>query len=247
MILKLEKVFSGYQKSQPTLLDINLNVTQGETIALVGLNGSGKSTLLKTILGMIPLKSGKILLEGKSLDQWSLKERSKYLSLLPSNPAVYFAMTVKELLDISPHVIPLKDVVALTQIESLLDKNILQLSAGQAQRAFLAHTLAGGSKVVMLDEPFSHLDWAQQIHLAKQLKLWNQKFGTTFLVALHELPMALQFATRIVVLDKGKKVLDNFPKEVLSHSLFKKIYKGNTLIDLNPIDQSPRLTMAPIL
>jgi iron complex transport system ATP-binding protein len=244
-MLKLNKVCSGYGK-KIILNDINLEVRQNETLVVIGLNGSGKSTLLKTVLGLLKPSAGQILLNDRPLEKISLSERTKYLSLLDSQSKVLFSTTVGELLNISVRNSEKNltdEALAAVGLSNFKNRNILELSSGEIRRAFIAHTLASNSRYIMIDEPFSHLDWSHQVELLENIKLWQKKYATTFILAVHELERAVALADRIAIMDQGRILkIDSVEKIFNSKEVFE-TFAFQASIDENPLDGSRRLTL----
>jgi ABC-type cobalamin/Fe3+-siderophores transport system ATPase subunit len=243
-MLQLIDVCSGY-KNRQVLHSINLEVVPNEILVIIGLNGSGKSTLLKTALGLLPPLRGKILVNRKPINELKLKERTQWVSLLESQPRLSFFTTVKELLEVAcrgRHDLSEEALIAVG-LKGFEDKNILELSSGESHRAFLAHALATNSKCIMIDEPFAHLDWSHQSELVESFKKWKKKFGTTFILAIHELERTVQIADRLAVLNEGRLMAIGSPQEIFTSKEVFETFAFKAAIDKNPLDGSKRLTL----
>lgn len=239
-------VHSGYGKKN-VLHGINLEICEGEIFAIIGLNGSGKTSLLYTALGLIKPTQGQVLLRKKNLYDLSYAERARNISLLESQPKISFSMSISELLELADKSkVNSKLALQAVGLEGFGEKNILQISNGEAKRAFIAHALATNSKIIMLDEPLAHLDWKHQVQLIESLKEWRNKFGTTFVLAIHELERAVQVADRIGVIDQGCIVKSGTPQEVFSAPETFETFAFQARIDENLLDGSVRLTLGKI-
>ena len=126
------------------------------------------------------------------------------------------------------------------------DRNLQELSSGEVRRAFIAHTLCSNSSVIMLDEPFSHLDWNHQHQLAKNLVHWKNTFNTTFVLALHELEWAVKIADQVCALGHKSLLAAGTPEQVFQSPEVGHNFGFRTLIDKNPIDGSLRLTLGMV-
>lgn len=244
-MLQLNNVFSGYGK-KTILRDITLEIHESEILVLIGLNGSGKSTLLKTLLGLLKPTRGQILLNGTNLSKIKLSERSKWISLLESQSKVLFSMSVSELLEIASRdrdKNDTKEALDAVGLSGFENRNILELSSGEIRRAFIAHTLAANSKTILIDEPFVHLDWSHQVQLLENLKQWKKKYGTTFVLAIHELDRAAQMADRIGVMNDGRLINVNTVEKIFNSKEAFETFAFQAVIDENPLDGSRRLTL----
>jgi iron complex transport system ATP-binding protein len=244
-MLQLNKVSSGYGKKS-ILENVTLDIFESEILVLIGLNGSGKSTLLKTLLGLLKPTSGEVLLDKKPLQKTSLAERARYLSLLESESQVLFSITVSELLEIAQSKTGTdvsKIALEAVGLQGYENKNLLELSSGEVRRAFIAHALAANSKYILIDEPFSHLDWSHQMELVENLKRWKTKFHTTFVLAIHELERAIQLADRIGVMKKGTLIKVDTVDRIFASQEVCETFAFRASIDENPWDGSKRLTL----
>jgi len=247
-MLRLNDVSAGYEKPKPIIKNISLEIKAGEIFIFVGPNGSGKSTLLKTALGLLLPQSGSITLDQKNLHTLSLQERASKISLLESQISIAAPLTVDELLDLSSatssNSLIKHDVIKALDIKKFLNRSILELSSGEKRRVLLAHALATPSEIIMLDEPFAHLDWRHQIQFVETLVHWQKNFRTTFVLAVHELNLAVQLAHRMAVLDKGNLIACDTPENIFTNPSVGEVFAFQAMIDENPIDGSRRLTLA---
>ena len=189
-----------------------LEIRAGEVVALLGVNGSGKTTLMKGMLGLLPRMSGSVKLLGQPIDQ--LRDRSP-VGYLPQRQSAAgpIPVTVGELVRSGQlsrrrpfgarrgdgSVRAALDVVGLGEVER---KRVDRLSGGQQRRALLARALVGGSKLLLLDEPFAGVDQPNQEEIADALDALIHG-GLTLVVVLHELGPLEPLVTRVIVLDNG--------------------------------------------
>lgn len=245
-MLQLIDVHSSYGK-KPVLQGVNLEIRENEILAVIGLNGSGKSSLLRTALGLLKATKGEILINKRSIETLSLSERAKNISLLESQQKLSFAMSVEELLGLADNTQKLTQAaLKAVGLEGYEKRDILKISSGESQRAFIAHALATNSKCIMLDEPLAHLDWRHQIQLIDSLRDWKKKYGTTFVLALHELERAVQVADRIALIDKGQIRKCGTPEEIFLSPEVLETFAFQARLDENLLDGSKRLTLGKI-
>lgn len=206
----------GYS-GKVVLSDVEIEVASGQTLALLGPNGSGKSTLLRTLCGVLPAISGEVELLGRSLRKLSAREAAKMVAVVPSEEAVEFPFTVREIVTMGrfPHSEGLFDTEedariaerAMEQAEciELADRPINKVSAGERQRALLARALAQQAPIMLLDEPTAHLDAAHQVAFARLIGGLAEQ-GLAVIAAVHDLNLAAQVADSGLVVSGGKVV-----------------------------------------
>ncbi|XDD51006.1 heme ABC transporter ATP-binding protein [Leptospira sp. WS92.C1] len=225
---------------------IYLDLNPGELLAVIGPNGSGKSTLLKILSGELKPSSGHILLDGKSLDQYSPAELSMRRSVLSQESEVRFPFTSEEVVRLGRSGDTLR---VPKQIEdTLVNRSFFKvdlderhkqtlfplLSGGEKQRSQLARVLVQDAdppnrqRYVLLDEPGASLDPNRQhriLILASELA----SEGRGVLVILHDLNLALRYADRVAVFNDGKLKECGKPEQVLSENFVNKIFKLRTI------------------
>ncbi len=245
-MLNLMNLTAGYGE-KIILDDINLEVAEGIVVALIGPNGSGKTTLIRAASGVLPLQSGEICVDGKSIHMLPVTERSRLISVVPQVRNTPPAFTVREVVALgrSPWLNWLgqysgldeqvvEAVMVSTDIADLAERSIGELSGGEQQRVYLARALAQDTPVLLLDEPTAHLDLQYQINLMKRvydlahLTRAELERGTrqrAVLVAMHDLNLLSRFADRVILLENGKVVAVGTPAEVLDPELLSRVYR----------------------
>jgi len=224
--------FSYNAKSEsplPALFDVNLQIREGEFVAVLGQNGSGKSTLAKHLNGILLPTRGEVLVDGISTGDKDTRGKSRVgevrrlVSMVFQNPDNQIVATVveddvafgPENIGVPPAEIEDRIAEAMSVMGILKYRKFQphMLSAGQKQRVAIAGALAMQSKYIILDEPTSMLDpVGRQEVMEAVLKLRNQK-GITFINITHFMDEAAQ-ADRVVVMNKGRMVLSGTPGEV---------------------------------
>ncbi len=206
------------------LKNINLEVDRNQIVVLVGANGSGKSTLIKSIASLVDYR-GKILIHGGSLRELKSKNRSRVVSYLPQNclktnikvrtlvrhsrfPYTNFG----EKLSKNDNEI-ISNAIDFTGIQHILHKNVMDISGGERQLAYLTMVVAQDTPLILLDEPNTFLDIEHQIFLFDLIKKLKSK-GKTVILVLHDIIQALEIADKIVVINKGEVINAGKPMEV---------------------------------
>lgn len=238
-ILQIDNLTASYGRR--TILDnLCAEVHQGEIIALLGPNGCGKSTLLKTILGLIPRKSGTIHIAGRLASDWKRRELAAFMSYLPQAAHSYWDLTVeavirlgltpvegasgsfsKDSAPVAQHP-PFHELRTNYELEDLWHRRFHSLSGGEKSRVMLAMCMVRRPKLLLADEPTASLDVHHAIHVLELLK--KQKHTTTVLLVIHDLNLAISFADRIWLLDHGKIVLNGKPETALRDPLLDQVF-----------------------
>ncbi|WP_013321226.1 ATP-binding cassette domain-containing protein [Gloeothece verrucosa] len=201
-VLGLSKVFG----TQTVLRDLDLEVSPGEFVAIVGRSGCGKSTLLRLIAGLEPPTKGGILIDGKPLRQLNSVARIMFQDarLLPWKPVLENVG-----LGLRGNWKP-RAMEALKQV-GLADRApdwVSVLSGGQRQRVALARALVSEPRLLLLDEPLGALDALTRVEMQQLIeKLWNEQHFTTLLIT-HDVEEAVMLGDRVVLLEAGQVKMD---------------------------------------
>ena len=192
------------------LSNVSLNADSGEVVGLIGPNGAGKSTLMKIVVGILKPTSGSVKVSG--YDVVSEPERAKKaMGYLPENPSIYTALTVHEFLRFVGKIRGVGDDVLESRISdslrdfSLEDKDdalVGSLSKGMKQKVALSAAIIHDPDVLILDEPHTALDPKTQAFVSRWITTQGRN-GKTVLLSTHNLEIVQDFATRIVIIDKG--------------------------------------------
>ncbi len=195
-----------------TIRDVSLSVGHQEAVAVMGRNGMGKTTLLKAIIGMLPVRSGEITLDGLFLQsQPSYRRVEAGLAFVPQGRMIFPLLTVKENILTGTEKNPLRQVPdyiyeyfpVLGEMENRKGGN---LSGGQQQMLAIARALVSNPKVLLLDEPTEGIQPSIIKELAQTLVALRRERGISILVSEQVLSFALEVADRFLVIDRGRIV-----------------------------------------
>lgn len=224
-----------------TLIDVAGHVAAGEVVAIIGPNGAGKSTLLRLLAGLEAPAAGSIELQGQPLASFDHRTRARAISLVPQSLASLPEVRVRDFVlsgryahqrgwrSESP-----EDRRVVTQalescdVARFASRLLAQLSSGQRQRVLIARALAQAAPVMMVDEPTSNLDPAHKLAVFDLLAGLAAQ-GQAVLVVTHDLNLASQYATRILVMHAGRIAAQGPPTTVLCPKVLAPIY-GNDLV-----------------
>lgn len=254
-MLEIRDLTCGYN-SRFLLREINLRVSWGELLGVIGPNGSGKTTLLRAITRVLRPIKGKILLEGKDIWHVDLREFARRVAVVSQDAQVGF-MKVQDyvLLGRTPHYRKFqfletrKDLkiaqraMSLTNILHLKDRFICDMSGGERQLAIVARALAQEPELLLLDEPVAHLDIAHQIAVLELVRRLNRKLGLTVVIVLHELNLASEFCHRLLLMSGGRVHKMGTPEEVVTQRLLKEVYGTEVLVKENPVSSKPYVVL----
>ena len=232
-MLQAEHICCGYG-GEPVVRDVSFSVKPGEHLCIMGPNGCGKTTLLRALAGLLP-RQGSITIAGQDLRGMKRRQIARNVAMMSQLTSVYFSYTVYEtvMLGRYAHRGPgalqgadrqdreiVLDCLERTGLLPLADRPITQLSGGQLQRVFLARTFAQSPRIILLDEPTNHLDLKYQVELVAELRRWSAAGDRCVVGVLHDINLALEFADRVLLLEKGEVrgiyPADDFDLEALS-------------------------------
>jgi ABC-type sulfate/molybdate transport systems ATPase subunit len=217
-VLQLNNINSNILLGGFKLTDITFNVLPSSRLAIIGSTGSGKSTLLKIIAGFIQHESGKILFNNVELlgPNFQLIAGAKGIGYLSQHFELRNNYQMHELLDMNNNLTPeqLNEICEACDILHLLERKSNELSGGEKQRVALARILVGQPKLLILDEPYSNLDYAHKKHLKQVINNVCAQFGITCILTSHEPADILSWAQQILVLHKGVVVQYAAAKDV---------------------------------
>jgi iron complex transport system ATP-binding protein len=235
--------------------DVSFALEAGKIIALLGANGAGKTTLLKSLNGSLPIANGKILLDEKSLNDYTRREIAQKIAVIAQENETKFPMSVLEFVlagrfaygtafgwETESDLQIAVDCLSLCDLKNYENRLMNQLSGGERQRVILARALATEAKILLLDEPTTNLDLA---HQAMMFRLVRQRCATcesSAVLITHDLNLASEFADEIILLKNGKILAKGAPEKVLTAENLQEIFGVKVLLDKNPVSENVRIT-----
>jgi len=255
MYLSVEHLTCGYG-TRPVLSDFSCAVDRGEFVAVVGPNGSGKSTLVRAISRSLKPMAGRITLKGRDVAGLPAVDLARQMAVVAQETKVDFDFTAEEivLMGRMPHVARFRgerdeDFAAVqrameeTNTLHLKDRLITSLSGGERQRVMVARALAQEPSLLVLDEPTAHLDIAHQIDLLDRTRRLNREKGLTVIAVLHDLNLAAQYATRLVMIRDGRLYTDGPPADVVTEANVAAVYGSRVRVMRHPEEGSPHVIL----
>lgn len=250
-IYKLENVTCGYGNKE-VLKNISLEIEPGKIIGLIGPNGSGKTTFLRSLTKILAPRQGEILYKGKNLSKISPREYAREVAVIPQRIELPFNTSVEEFVSLARFAYLgrfenlvskdrkiIEEILRLTDLSGLTTQDIREISGGELQRVILAQGFAQEPKVLILDEPTTHLDITHQIKILDLLKKMNRDSGLSIILSLHDLNLAAEYCDRLILLNERKIFKDGTPQEVLDYRSIEAVYKTLVVVKENPISKKP--------
>lgn len=244
--------------SRSVLEDISFHIRGGDFVGIIGPNGSGKSTLLKNMSRVLAPQGGAIYLAEEDLEKIPRGRLARKIAVVPQETAVNFAFTVEEvvLMGRTPHLGRFqwegpedrriaREAMEATGILPLAQRPITTLSGGERQRAIIAQALAQQPRVLLLDEPTSHLDISHQVEIFELLRVLSQREQVTVIANLHDLNLAAQYCDYLILLSEGRVFALGSPAKVLTPENVEAVYGTEVLVDLNPATNRPWVLIKP--
>lgn len=235
MLIQLKDVSYIYSQGTPfeviALDKINLEIDEGEFVAIIGHTGSGKSTLIQHFNGLVKPTKGDVIIEGESLSDEKVnksKIRQKVGLVFQYPEHQLFEETVaKDVafgplnLGYSPEETEIMVQDAMNRVglpyEEYKDQSPMELSGGEKRRAAIAGVLVMNPKVLVLDEPTAGLDPKGRDDILNEIKNIYEKLGITVILVSHSMDDVAKLVDRIIVMEKGKVFMDDKPKNVFRY------------------------------
>jgi iron complex transport system ATP-binding protein len=243
-IIATNNLSIGYKTKKETNViaqNLNLELTSGKLITLVGGNGIGKSTLLRTLTGIQKPLSGTVFLHRKELKDYDSVALAQQLSLVLTENLPESNLTVFELIALGRQPYTnwigklteddlslIKNVMQLVQIEHLADKKHFEISDGQLQKVMIARALAQDTSIIILDEPTTHLDLFHKVSIFKLLKKLSQETNKCILFSTHDIDLAIQLSDEMIVMTEDQITQDQ-PCNHITNGVFNSLFKDETI------------------
>ncbi len=247
-MIEFKNVYKTYPNGFTALKDINLQIEQGEFVAIIGLSGAGKSTILRCINRMHDISQGKLTVDGldvSTLKGASLRKfRRKVGMIFQSFNLVSRSTVLKNVLTADVPEMPFWRVLfgiftkeqKMRALESLDKVGILskaytrcdQLSGGQQQRVALARTLNQNPSIILADEPVASLDPITAKQVMADFVRINKEYNISILLNIHHVDLALKYCDRVIGVREGKIVFDG-PADTITNEQLDAVYNGTAV------------------
>jgi iron complex transport system ATP-binding protein len=255
-LLRYEDAAVGYGP-ETVVQGVNLSVAAGEVVGLAGPNGAGKTTLLRAVTGGARLLRGSLTVDGRERAAYDARSLAQVVAVLPQAPPQTFAFTARRFVEMGRHahlrgladlgpadVEAVERAMALTDTARLADTPVDRLSGGDLQRLTLAQTLAQAPRLLLLDEPTSHLDLDHTLQVLDLVRSLSEG-GLAVLAVFHDLGLAARYADRIAVVAEGGICACGTPEEVLTPELLTRVFRVRAVVGTDAVTGAVSVT--PVL
>ena len=215
-MLSVTNVSHCYQNDL-VLENVSFEVQKGDYCAIIGPNGSGKTTLLNIISGALKKQEGEVVIAGRKIESYDIKNLAKQISVVPQRSEQVYHFSVFDMVMFGRHPYqtqwnyfnPEDEDIVMNALEktnllSLRDRITSQLSGGEFQRTLIARAMAQQAPLMLLDEPLANLDILHQFEILDILSELNSTKQTTILMIIHDVSLAIQNIPKCLLLKKGK-------------------------------------------
>ncbi|CUU49557.1 energy-coupling factor ABC transporter ATP-binding protein [Clostridium beijerinckii] len=226
LILKIEDLHYSYGNGKSALNGVNVDIYEGEKIAVIGSNGSGKSTFFLNLDGVLTPEQGKIIYRDTVINKKNLKELRKNIGIVfqdADNQII--ASTVRAEVGFGPMNLKLPKEEVLKRVDEALeymnishlkDRPPHYLSGGEKKRVSIADIIAMKSEIIIFDEPTAALDPLNAMMLEEVLLKLGAE-GKTMLISTHDVDFTYRWAERVLVFNEGKIIADGLPIEIFQN------------------------------
>ncbi|MDO4753681.1 MAG: ABC transporter ATP-binding protein [Bacillota bacterium] len=245
--LRVEALYAGYGK-HAIVHDFSMDALSGKVYALIGPNGAGKTTILRTISGLQKSISGEIRICGRRIEEYTRKELSRVLAVVLTERVQLGMQTAFEvvLLGRLPFIGYFGSAdeedkrIALEALEvvgaaQLAVREFDSLSDGEKQKVLIARALAQQPKIIVLDEPTSHLDMKHKVEIMRILKDLSLHHRVSVVMSLHDVDLAMKMADEVMILKEGKVVYTGMTEYVPLHADITSIYDLSASVYHHPL------------
>ena len=236
-IFDISKLSFSYPSIEHKVLDeVSLQISEGEVLSILGRNGAGKSTLLGCMLGLLKPQSGEIKLYGKSLGNLSEREIASIVGYVPQTHTPAFGYTVFDFVQMGcasriglfshPGRKEREDTLAALSeldIEQLANRPYTEISGGERQQATIARAIVSRPKILLFDEPTSHLDFGNQLRVLRIIKQLSGK-GFAVVITTHNPEHAMLLGEHAAILDRQGHITVGATEDILTEGSLSSIY-----------------------
>lgn len=242
-----------FYNTAPVIEDVSLSLNQGEFVGIIGPNGAGKSTMLRLLSGILKPKTGMVRLFGTDMSTQSHKTIARQVAFVPQETHFALNFNVEEIVSMGryPYQHPFHredhedrsavgKALKVTHATELRTRKINSLSSGERQLVVVARSLAQSPKILLLDEPTSHLDLYHQHAIMELLKTLN-KDGMAIAVVHHDLNLASLYCQHLILMHRGKVYAEGEPNDLLNKRILNDVYGTEVTIVRHPEKNVPQV------
>ena len=235
------KDFGGFR----ALNDVSFTMGKGRMVGLIGPNGCGKSTLMKCICGIHDITEGGITVDGNDVSRLSASDVAKLVANVPAEPGQTFGMTVMDMVMLGRYPFVdriwwetknderiVREALRTFGLDELRRKQVSLCSSGERQRALIAKAYVQEPKLMLVDEPTSHLDMKYKMDVMDYLQSMART-DMTVMIAEHDISLMARYCDVCIIMKKGRIVTIGDPKEVITSDLIRDVYEVDARVGLD--------------
>ncbi len=251
-MIRASKLGFSYAGGRDVISELDVELRDGDLLAILGPNGSGKSTLLKLLAGLLSPKHGEIALEGRPLDSYSRQELAGMVSYVPQQTTVGLPFTVGEIVLMGRHphqsafrfeteedLAVVTRALELTETSEFGSRPFHSLSGGEKQRVLIARAIAQDAQLLLLDEPTAALDLKHEVRMWEILERLVVEQSKTVVGVTHHINLASLYCPRMLILKEGRAVASGAPRELLDRELMESVYETPLRVEAGSASSVP--------
>lgn len=256
--LHFDHISFSYGSRHFSLSDISFHLPDSSFVSVLGANGAGKTTLFRLACGVLAPSAGSVRVNGADVASMDRLELARTVAFVPQQPPPAIGMTAEEyvLLGRIPYargygfttdgdLRAMREAMEITDCTAYRAAALAELSGGELQRVLVARALAQQPRILLLDEPNSHLDVAHQLGLFRALQEWRTRTGGTVVASTHDLNLASMFSTHVAVLSAGRLDAFGAPEAVITEALVARVFRVRTQIVNHAYGAAPAVHLLP--
>ena len=244
-LLEVRNLNKYYEDGYHAVKNVSFSIPSGKLVGLIGHNGCGKTTMMRCINRMHDFQDGDILIDGESVKNKTVTEIAKRVSNVPAELRNSFGLTVYETVMLGRYPY-LKNMWWETEhdetmvmetmkkfgVYHLMDKQLNMLSSGEMQRVLIAKAYVQEPRLMLVDEPTSHLDMKYKLNVMEYLRAMVKK-DMSILVAEHDISLMARYCDLCVIMKKGELVALGDPKKIITEELIQDVYEVSSTVGLD--------------
>ncbi len=247
-----------FYESIKVLENVQFSVRTGTFLGVLGPNGSGKTTLLKSISRVLKPRKGAVLLEDRNIYRMKSQEVARHMAVVPQDSNIAFSFKALNivLMGRTPHLSRMetespkdiaiaKKAMEYTKSWHLADRPVTELSGGEKQRVIIARALTQEPKILLLDEPTSHLDISNQLEILDLLKQLCFEKKLLIISVFHDFNLAARYCDSVIMLKQGKIVAAGKTAETLTGKIIKDVFGIDAIVTKHPVTDLPYVIPIP--
>ncbi len=276
-VLEAQNLRFAYNKKE-VIREVSLSLKEGEFLGIIGPNGAGKSTILKILCGILRNYQGKVFCLGRELKELNPRQRAQIIGFVPQDTNFQLNYTVQDIITMGryPYLKPftslnqddrraIEEASEFTELKDFINRPVLSLSSGERQRVIIARALAQKPKILLLDEPTSHLDLHHQSAIMEILKKLNtslkglsdkeveerrkeygKKINTTgisIIIVNHDLNLTSLYCSHLILMNEGRIFAEGMVQDIINKEVLKKVYNAEIEIVYHPEKKIPQVLL----